>query len=104
MTPDAPAPLCRQCGRPAEKLDPAGWCSECRAEVVRRAGVHAWGAVALAALPLAAGYARVGAFGSRFLVLWVALAAAFLFLLFKVARRVGFEVIRGRALRAGRAP
>jgi hypothetical protein len=90
--------LCRNCGRPAEKVDPVGWCPVCRGEVLRRASGWAWGVAALAAVPAAVLFLRTGVLASRFVILWVALAAGLLFVLFKVARRVAFEVIRGRGV------
>lgn len=92
--------LCPNCGRvvSGEKHDGAGWCEECRAEVVRRANVQAWVTVAVLALPIVIAFARTGLLASRLVVVWIVLAAALLFLIFKVARRVAFEAIRARGV------
>ncbi|MDB4951622.1 MAG: hypothetical protein JWM27_4271 [Gemmatimonadetes bacterium] len=91
---------CRSCGRrrTGEKPDAGGWCTACRAEVVRRATTPARLATgAFAALEVAL-LVWAGAFSSRFLVMWVAVAALLGFAAFKVARRVAFEVVRSRGV------
>jgi hypothetical protein len=95
-----PAFTCRNCGRTrrGEKPDSAGWCAACRAEVVRRATVPAWIATLVFAVLLGAALWWAGAFVSRFLVMWLALAALAAFGAFKVARRVAFEVVRARGV------
>ena len=100
MSPAEHPGACRNCGRDleGEKPDAAGWCEECRAEVVRRANVQAWVTVGVLALPVLVVFARTGLFTNRLVVVWIALAAAFLFLVFKVARRVAFEAIRSRGV------
>lgn len=94
----APTELCRNCGLPTDKADHAGWCPDCRAEVLRRASGWAWGAVALAGVPAAVLLVHTGLLADRFVMLWVVLAAGLLYLVFKVARRAAFEVIRARGV------
>ncbi|HEU4454130.1 MAG TPA: hypothetical protein VFR81_13765 [Longimicrobium sp.] len=93
---------CRMCGKGVEgKPDHLGLCAECRAEVVRRSTT--WAVVP--ALVVAALYfwmlTATGMFESRFLMVWVALGAALAWVAFKVARRVLFDVVRSRGVRAG---
>jgi hypothetical protein len=100
VTTEEPAFTCRNCGRlrTGEKPDNAGWCAACRAEVVRRATLPAWAATLLFAGLEAVVLWWSGAFLSRFLVMWLALAALAAFAAFKVARRVAFEIIRSRGV------
>jgi len=94
---------CRSCGRAFgehEKPDANGWCAACRARVVR-------GSTRLAALPTAIVFLLFfwlitwsGLLGSRFMVVWLALAVALAFVAFKVARRIAFDLLRARASRA----
>lgn len=94
---------CRKCGGAFGEAGPDhnGWCAACRAAVVRRASL-------LAVLPtlLVAGLyfwllASFGMFESRFVMLWLALGVALAWVAFKVARRVLFDVVRSRGVRAG---
>lgn len=95
-------PRCRRCGDPhtADELDPRGWCDRCRERIIRRATAIA---SAVAVLGTLAGvylvFFAMGA-GERFLILWIVLAAALYFFLYKLVRRVAFAVIRGRADRS----
>lgn len=100
MSPVESPPVCPNCGRSVEgeKSDAAGWCEECRAEVVRRANLQAWITVGVLALPVLVVFARTGLFTSRLVVVWLVVAAGFLFLIFKVARRVAFEATRARGV------
>jgi hypothetical protein len=91
---------CRQCGRDIKGDGAAcGLCKACRAAVVRRAGVWA----VIPALLIAAGYFwmmdRFDLFRSNFLIIWFALGAALVWLAFKIARRVIYDVLHGRAVR-----
>jgi hypothetical protein len=97
---EEPAFTCRNCGRlrTGEKPDNAGWCAACRAEVVRRATVPAWVATLVVAALLMLALWWAGAFYSRFVVMWLALAALAAFGAFKVARRVAFEIVRARGV------
>lgn len=98
--PGDPTFVCSNCGRTrvGETPDPAGWCAACRGEVVRQATrmarVAAVVAVVLAALVLA----WTGAFGSLFMVGWLALAALLVYGVFKIVRRVAFDVVRSRGV------
>lgn len=91
---------CPNCGRSVEgeKHDAAGWCEECRSEVVRRANLQAWITVGVLALPVLVAFARTGLLTSRLVVVWLVIAGGFLFLIFKVARRVAFEATRARGV------
>ena len=92
---------CRQCGKSVkgESADRRGWCRACRHEVVRRAGT--WAVVP--AVLIAAGYFwvidRFDLFRSNFLIVFIALGLALGYVTFKIARRVLFDVFRGRAVR-----
>jgi hypothetical protein len=90
---------CRVCGQPFgedEKPDAAGWCSTCRARLVSRSTRVAWTPALL--FGVLYGYLLVwgGLLESRFMVVWIALGVALSWVVFKVARRVAFDVIRGR--------
>ncbi len=93
-----PPTACRRCGRePAEgKLDSLGWCAECRGEVVRRATPAAYAAAVVAAAAYLAVMGWAGGFASTFAVFLLALGAILAFLVFKVARRVAFDLVRAR--------
>jgi len=92
---------CRQCGKRVQgaSVDRRGWCKECRGEVVRRSG----GWAILPALLVTAGYFWLlnafDLFRSNFVIVFIALGVAIAWLAFKIARRVFFDVIRGRRLR-----
>lgn len=101
MSPGEPSAVCRNCGRPPgeeEHLDAAGWCPRCRREVVRRATSRAWAGTALIAVVAAVGVVWLDLLEGRFVMFWLALAAGLLFLVFKIARRVAFEVVRARGV------
>lgn len=92
---------CRNCGHrvTGEEADRQGWCTACRAVVVRRS---AWLA-AIPALLVLGGYLwllnRFGLFQSTFLIVFMALGAGLTWVAFKVARRVFFDVIRARGVK-----
>lgn len=92
---------CRQCGKSVkgESADRRGWCDACRAAMVRRSG--AWAVVP--ALLLGAGYFwlldHFDLYRSNFLIIFIALGVAIAWVAFKIARRVLFDVFRGRAAR-----
>ena len=92
---------CRQCGDEVkgETADRRGWCKACRRSVVRRAG----GLAVVPAVLLAAGYIYLldyfDLFKSNFLMIWIALGVAIGYVVFKIARRVLFDVIRARTAR-----
>src|SRR6185295_6726140 len=89
---------CRHCGDgvKGETVDRRGWCKRCRRSVVRRAG----GMAVVPAVLLAAGYFYLidyfDLFKSNFLIIWIALGVALGYVVFKIARRVLFDVIRAR--------
>jgi hypothetical protein len=87
---------CENCGRPAARsgLDDAGWCERCRAAVIRRATIYARGAAAL--LFLLGGWLLVAFVhpGARSLILWLILLCALCLLVYRLVRRVAFELVR----------
>jgi uncharacterized membrane protein len=91
---------CRNCGHHlhTEAPDNHGWCKGCRDMLVRRSGTWA----IIPTLLVLAGYAYLlsyfGLFNSVFVIVWIALGAALGWVAFKVARRVLFDVIRGRGV------
>lgn len=100
MSEPAASTACRNCGqhREGELPDRAGWCRRCREQVVRRADPVARAAGIATAGVLLVVIVLAGGLESRFLVLWLAGAALLSLLVFKVARRVAFDVYRGRGV------
>jgi hypothetical protein len=94
--------VCRSCGRrrTGEHADAAGWCHACRAVVVRRARRAAAVFAGFMAAAAAALLAVTGALASPFIAGWVGLAGVVVYLAFKVARRVAFDVVRARGVPA----
>jgi hypothetical protein len=92
---------CGNCDREvsAAELDAAGWCAACRAEVVRRATVSAHVLGGVGGLLAGLWVIMVVQPGPRFVVVWLLLVAAIYFILYKLARRVAFEVFRARGVR-----
>jgi DNA-directed RNA polymerase subunit RPC12/RpoP len=101
MSAEAEGFTCRQCGEEVkdETADRRGWCKACRRKVVRRAG----GFAVVPAVLLAAAYFWMidyfDLFKSNFLMIWIALGVAIGYVVFKIARRVLFDVIRARTAR-----
>ena len=93
---------CRNCGRRVSEsaVDQDGWCPSCRKEVVRRATLVARVVGVLGALLVGLWVAAASRPDSRLLMLWLLLIAVVYFVLYKLARRVAFEVIRSRGVRA----
>ncbi len=100
MTEDAAAESCRNCGIefPADELDANGWCASCRQVVVRRATLVARIAGAVVAVIIAVRIFFYVVPSERFFVFWLALIALAYYLVYKITRRVAFEVIRGRGV------
>lgn len=97
---------CRHCGKPVkgEAADRRGWCAACRHAVVRRAG---WLAMIPVVLVAAAYFWMIDwfdLFKSNFLIVWIALGVGLGYVVFKIARRVLFDVVRARAARAPARP
>lgn len=90
--------LCSGCGGPDPErvAGDVRACPRCRAEIAARASRWAWAAVVVVAPFLGILLARWGLMEHRFFILWLILAAGVLFLLFRVARRVSFELIHSR--------
>lgn len=88
---------CARCGRTVSKAeqDDAGWCAACRDELVTRASRWAYAAAA-AAVVLVATLVFALVDPTRFLIFWLLLLGIVVFLAFKVARRVAFEMLRTR--------
>jgi len=90
---------CRRCGRRVrgEKPDDAGWCEACRTQLIRRSTRQAW----VPALVVAAAYLWLlwwsGLLATPLTAAWLAVGAVFVFVVYKVARRVFFDVLRGRS-------
>jgi hypothetical protein len=110
-TPAAPAAAdahppfdCRKCGRSfrGQKADDAGWCEACRADLIRHSTQRAY-------LPAAAAAAAFlwlmwwsGLMESPLMAFWLALGAVITFVTYKVARRVLFDLLRGRTTGDGK--
>lgn len=92
---------CRNCGHRMtdEPPDHHGWCKACRAVVVKRSA--AW--AVLPALLIVGAYvwvlSRFGMFESMFVIVWIALGIGLGWVMFKIARRVLFDVIRNRGVK-----
>lgn len=93
--------VCANCGRelPEGHTDPAGWCAECRQEVVRRATIIAHALAGVSSIAMALWVISVLNPGPRFVLLWLMLTGAIYYLVYKLARRVSFEVIQTRGVR-----
>jgi uncharacterized paraquat-inducible protein A len=91
---------CRNCGHSfaAEELDAGGWCPRCRRAVIRRATVAGWTVALLGAGGLAYLLFIVLELGQRFLLAWLLLVAAVYYILYKLTRRVAFEMFRARGV------
>ena len=90
---------CRSCGRHFEgqKADDAGWCSSCRAELIRRSTRLAYLPAVVIALLYLWLLAWSGLLESPLMAFWLAVGAVLAFVAYKVGRRVFFDVLRGRA-------
>ncbi|HEU4558241.1 MAG TPA: hypothetical protein VFS20_10340 [Longimicrobium sp.] len=92
---------CRNCGHhlTGEVHDHHGWCKACRAVVVKRSAMLAL----IPALLVLGVYVWVlwhfGLFDSMFVIVWIALGVGLGWVMFKVARRVLFDVIRNRGVK-----
>jgi hypothetical protein len=91
---------CRNCGQihPGDRLDRHRWCDACRTLVVARATVVGRIVGIVGALLLMIWIVATIGTSPRFLIAWVALVAATYYFLYTLARRVAFEVIRGRGV------
>jgi hypothetical protein len=96
----SPEVECRNCGREVPRLDVDRqfWCADCRDVVVSRATVWA----RLSAVAVTVGviiWISTGVLTTqRFLVLWMLMVAAIYLLVYKIVRRIAFEVIRSRGV------
>jgi hypothetical protein len=91
---------CRNCRREFSRLevDRQGWCESCRNVVVRRATVWARIAAVLVTMSVMVWIATGVLTSQRFLVLWMLLLAAMYLLIYKIVRRIAFELIRSRGV------
>jgi hypothetical protein len=100
MSSPEPEGHCPNCSRafPREELDAAGWCDGCRAVVVRRATLA--GRLAGIVGSFAVGYWIFGVLDPdpRFLIFWIVVVAVVYGFLYKIVRRVAFEMIRSRGV------
>jgi hypothetical protein len=102
---DHPPFDCRKCGKhfTGEKPDDAGWCQACRAELIRRSTRQAYvPAVVVAGLYLALLWWS-GLLETPLAAVWLVLGAVFAFVAYKVARRVSFDLLRGRVTGNGKS-
>jgi len=89
---------CGKCGKHCrgEKADDAGWCRACRAELIRHSTRQAY----LPAAMVAAAYLWLlwwsGLLETPLAAVWLVLGAVIAFVVYKVARRVSFDLLRGR--------
>lgn len=104
---DVPAPApgadppfrCARCGRSVEgePADDSGWCQRCRRDLIRGATWRAW----IPTLVVAALYGWLlvgtGLVESPALIFFLALGVVLALVTYKVARRVFFDLLRGRA-------
>lgn len=99
-TPEAVELNCRNCRHTlkGEKPDAHGWCAACRRVVVRRSSRLA----VLPAVLIGALYVWLmswaGLYDSTFLIVWIALGAALVWVAYKISRRVFFDVVRARGV------
>ena len=95
---------CSKCGKHfrGHKADDAGWCEACRADLIRRSTRQAYlpTAVVAAAFLWLLWWSRL--LESPLMAFWVALGAVLTFVAYKVARRVLFDLLRGRAAGDGK--
>lgn len=95
---------CRKCGLSirGQKADDAGWCEACRKELIRHSTRRAYlPAAAVAALFLWLLWWS-GLLESPLMAFWVALGGVITFVAYKVARRVLFDLLRGRTTGDGK--
>lgn len=96
---------CRSCGLGVRGQKPGheGWCDACRTRLIHESGRRAYipaAAVGAACLWLVW---WTGLLESPLMAFWLALGALLTFVTYKVARRVLFDVLRGRATGDGKA-
>ncbi|HVH11589.1 MAG TPA: hypothetical protein VM759_00985 [Longimicrobium sp.] len=89
---------CRKCGGNFRgKADDAGWCAVCRASLIRRSGQRAGLFAALIGAAFLWLLVWSGLMESPLMAFWLALGVVLVFVAYKVAHRVLFDVLRGRA-------
>lgn len=84
--------------RTADELDQNDWCTACRREVVRRATTVGRVVGVLGALAVAAVLFATVDINPRFLAGWLVLIAGVHLFLYRLVRRVAFEMIRSRGV------
>jgi hypothetical protein len=96
---------CTRCATPLgpdTQPDEHGWCAACRAGVVRTSSRLALAPAVLLAALLFWLMGVLNLWESRFVVVLMAIAGGLVWLAFKVARRVAFELVRYRIRRRRR--
>ncbi|HVH11662.1 MAG TPA: hypothetical protein VM759_01350 [Longimicrobium sp.] len=90
---------CRKCGSHfhGPKADDAGWCAVCRASLIRRSGQAATVFAAVVGAAFLWLLVWSGLMESPLMAFWLALGVVIVFVAYKVAHRVLFDVLRGRA-------
>jgi hypothetical protein len=90
---------CTNCGRlrEPEQLDRQRWCKSCRQNVIQRAA--RWSRGIALVFTLGVGIWIAAAIRpTRFLIVWMAILAATYMVVYKIAQRVAFELIRTRSV------
>jgi hypothetical protein len=96
---------CSKCGRNVmgQKADDAGWCEQCRARLIHDSTQQAY----LPAAVVGAAYLALlwwsGLLETPLAAVWLVLGAVFTFVAYKVARRVLFDLLRGRPTGDGKS-
>lgn len=95
---------CRSCGRGVRGQKPGheGWCDACRARLIHAAGRQAYLPAAVAGAAWLWLLWWTGLLESPLMAFWLALGAVIAYIIYKVARRVMFDVLRGRATGDGK--
>ena len=95
---DLPPFTCTSCGHHVhgERPDDAGWCKACRRGLITRATRLAWVPVAVVAVLYLWLMVWSGLLESPWMAFWLALGVGLAFVAYKVARRVFFDLLRGR--------
>jgi hypothetical protein len=102
---DHPPFDCRKCGAHArgQKADDAGWCQACRTHLIRRSTRQAWIPAAIVGVAYLWLLWWSGLLETPLTAVWLAVGGVFVFVVYKVARRVFFDVLRGRAPTDGKS-
>jgi hypothetical protein len=103
LAPEDRSNACVRCGRTvrAGDADTEGWCQACRQDLIRRA--TRWSVPPPLVVGVLYGWLLywTGLLESAALVFFLALGGVFVFVTYKVSRRVFFDLLRGRATGEG---